>query len=232
MMQSLSCVLIFLFCLSTAFAAEPVLPFKKGEVITFAIKKLGVKAGDATLTFEGLVEVKGQPVYLIVFKADGFNFYDEEKIYVHPETFAPVMVLRDLNIFGSKEKISEEYFPQEGRIVITKTAGENTTTEEIKKEGQIDNIYGVIYRYRAFGKFTPNDKVDLRLPTRDVTLKIEKSLKMKAAGKQYDAFYMSSVPSKYQVWFDAGAQKIPLKITGAVGMANTTMFLKSYKPGQ
>lgn len=231
-MRSLSFLLIYFLCVSTAFAAEPVFPFKKGEVITFAIKKLGIKAGDATLTFEGLVEVKGQPAYLIIFKADGFNFYDEEKIYVHPETFAPVMVLRDLNIFGSKEKISEEYLPQEGKIVITKTAGDKTTTEEIKKEGQIDNIYGVIYRYRAFGNFSPNDKVDLRLPTMDVKLRIIESLKMKAAGKLYDAFYMASVPSKYQVWFDAGTQKIPLRITGAVGMANTTMFMKSYKPGQ
>lgn len=231
-MRSLSILLIFLLCVSTAFAAGIDLPFKKGEVITFAIKKLGVKAGNATLTFEGATQIKGQPTYLIIFKAEGFNFYDEEKIYVHPETFAPVMVLRDLNIFGSKEKITEEYLSQEGKIVITKTTGENTTREEIKKQGQIDNIYGVIYRYRAFGKFTVNDKVDLRLPTRDVTLKIEKSLNMKAAGQLYNAFYMASVPSKYQVWFDAGAQKIPLRITGAVGMANTTMFMKSYRPGQ
>ncbi len=230
-MRSLS--LLFVLCLlTTAVSADqPVLPFKKGEVISFAIKKLGVKAGDATLTFEGLVDVKGKPAYLIIFKADGFNFYDEEKIYVDTQTFAPVLVLRDLNIFGSKEKITEEYFPEEGRILITKTASEKTTQEEIKKGGQIDNIYGVIYRYRAFGSFKVNDGVQLRLPTRDVALKIEKSLRMKVGGQEYDAFYMSSIPSKYQIWFDASRQKIPLRITGAVGMANTTMFMRSYSEG-
>jgi hypothetical protein len=217
---------------SAAFADEAALPFRKGEVITYSIKKLAVKAGDATLTFEGQTEIDGKAVYLIVFKADGFNFYDEEKIYVAVDTFAPVKVLRDLNIFGNKEKITEDYLSDKGKIVITKVAGDKTTQDIIEKQGQIDNIYGTIYRYRAFGKFTANDEVQLRLPTRDIILKLEKTVPLKAAGKVFQSFYMSSVPSKYQVWFDSGKQKIPLRINGAVGMANTTMTMRSYKSGQ
>lgn len=231
MMRSLKLSLILVFMALPVFAAEPALPFAKGEVITYAIKKLAIKAGEATLTFDGPAEVKGQPVYLIIFKADGFNFYDEEKIYVDQQTFAPVMVSRDLNIFGSKEKITEEYLSKEGKIVISKTAGDKTTQQVIEKKGQIDNIYGTIYRYRAFGKFTPNDEVQLHLPTQDVKLKLEKTVAIKAAGKKYQAFYMSSMPSKYQVWFDVGEKKIPLEITGAVGMANTTMIMRSYSEG-
>ena len=232
MMRSLSAVLILFFWMGPVFAADPALPFAKGEVVSYSIKKLAFKAGKAKLTFEGPTEIKGQAVYLIVFKADGFNFYDEEKIYVDPQTFAPVFVVRDLNIFGSKENITEEYILKEGKIVVTKVAGGKTTQQVIDKKGQIDNIYGAIYRYRAFGKFTPNDQVQLRLPTLDVTLKLEKSVQMKAAGKEYSAFYMSSVPSKYQIWLDASAQKIPLRITGAVGIANTTMIMMNYKSGQ
>lgn len=187
--------------------------------------------GNATLSFEGMVDVKGKPAYLIIFKADGPKFYDEEKIHLDPQTFTPILVLRDLNLLG-KEKITEEYFPEEGRILITKTASGKTTQEEIKKGGQIDNIYGVIYRYRAFGSFKVNDGVQLRLPTRDVALKIEKSMTMKAGGQVYDAFHMSSVPSMYQIWFDASPQKIPLRIRGPLGKMNSTMFMKRYKPGQ
>ena len=76
-----------------------------------------------------------------------------------------------------------------------------------------------------------HDEVQLRLPTQDVKLKLEKTVAIKAAGKRYQAFYMSSVPSKYQVWFDVGEKKIPLEITGAVGMANTTMIMRSYSEG-
>ncbi len=214
-----------------AYAQDLKLPFEKGEVITYAIKKLAVKAGEATLTFEGQAEINGQPVYLIVFKADGFNFYDEEKIYVAVDTFAPVKVLRDLNIFGNKEKITEEYFAKDGKIVITKVAGGKTTQEVINKQGQIDNIYGTIYRYRAFGTFAIDDTVQLRLPTKDIVLKLEKTVEIKTAGKKYQSFYMSSVPSQYQVWFDSSEQRIPLRINGAVGMANTAMNMKSYSKG-
>ncbi|MBL8014265.1 MAG: DUF3108 domain-containing protein [Candidatus Omnitrophica bacterium] len=221
---------VFLVCVP-AFAQEVKLPFTKGEVITYSIKKLAVKAGEATLTFEGETQVKDQKVYLIVFKADGFNFYDEEKIYVSIDTFAPVQVLRDLNIFGNKEKITEDYLSREGKIVITKTADGKTTQSTINKDGQIDNIYGVIYRYRASGKFQIGDEIQLRLPTKDISLKLQKSVSIKAAGQVYPSFFMSSVPSQYQIWFDAGDKKIPLRINGAVGMANTVMTMKSFSEG-
>ena len=194
----------FLSVSAPVFAQEPALPFKKGEVVTYSIKKLAVKAGDATLTFQGREEVNGKPAYLIIFKADGFNFYDEERIFVNMDNFAPIRVERDLNIFGSREKITEDY--QDGKIVITKVEGDKTTTQEIAKEGQIDNIYGVIYRYRARGQFKIGDEVQMRLPTKDVKLQLKESVKLKAAGRVYDAFYMPSVPTKYQVWFDSGEQ--------------------------
>ncbi|GEM_PF-425275 len=220
--------LMSLFC-SFSYAEEISLPFAKGETITYAIKKLGIKAGEATLTFEGITEINGKQAYLIVFKADGFNFYDEERIYVDIKTYAPVMVLRNVNIFGSKEKIGEEYLTAEGKIKITKIVGTTTSQQVIEKKGQIDNIYGAIYKYRQQGTFKVGDKAALRLPTMDVTLKLAKTVKIDAAGKEYEAFFMESEPSKFQIWFDTSDKKIPLRINGAVGMANTTMVMISYK---
>jgi hypothetical protein len=74
-----------------------------------------------------------------------FNFYRRRKDLREYRTFAPVKI--EPNIFGSKEKITEEY--KEGKIVITKVAGGKAETQEIAKDGQTDNIYGTIYRYRA-----------------------------------------------------------------------------------
>lgn len=39
-----------------------------------------------------------------------------KKNYVDTETFAPVMVLRNVNIFGKKEKIGEEYLTDQGKM--------------------------------------------------------------------------------------------------------------------
>ncbi len=227
-MRSLS-IFLFLLLLTASSHAEEALPFAKGETITYAIKKMGIKAGEATLTFQGMTEVNGKQVYLIEFKADGFNFYDEEKIYVDIKTYAPVMVLRNVNIFGTKEKIGEEYLTQQGKIKITKIVGTKTTEQMIEKKGQVDNIYGVIYRYRHTGSVKIGDQFALNLPTKDIVLKVQKAVELSAAGKKYNAFYVSSDPSKYQIWFDTSDKKIPLRITGAVGMANTTMYMTGYK---
>ncbi len=225
-MRSLS-IFITLFLLVSPVQAEEALPFKKGETIKYSVKKLAFKAGDATLTYHGQQNVDGREVCLIVFKADGFNFYDEEKIYMDAKTYAPIVVERDLNIFGKKEKITEEYL--EGKIKITKIVKGKKTVETMTKKGQIDNIYGAIYHYRQTGTFKVGDEMMLRLPTMDVTLKLAKTVKIDAGGKKYDAYYMESVPAKFMVWFDTSPKRIPLRINGSVGMANTVMTMTEYK---
>ena len=212
--------------------AETVAPFKNGERVIYAIKKMGLKVGEATLIFEGEREIGGQKVYTITFKATAPNFYDEEKIYVWPETFKPLRVERDLNIFGKKEKIVEVYDSAQGSIAITKTAGGNKSEQIINKSGEVDNIYGIIFRYRKEGAFHIGDKIAMNLPTADIELKMRRQEKLSAAGKTYQAYYMESVPSKYRLWFDDSAQKIPLRIDGAVGFGNTVMILQKYSTGQ
>ena len=213
-------------------ADEAVLPFKKGETITFKIEQMKVKAGEAKLSFEGLQEVDGKSLYLIIFKSDGLNFYDEEKIYVDPQTFRPVKVLRDLDIWGKKEKITEDYFPNEKKIKITKNVAGKVTVEELAVKDNIENIYGFIYRYRQSGSFAIGNKVDINLPTKDIKITLAKQTKLKVAGKEFDAFYLSSDPSKYKIWLDASPQHIPLRIAGSVGLGNTVMIMSDYKEGQ
>lgn len=224
-MRSLSVLLAFLL-LALPVLAEEALPFAKGETIKYTIKKFGV-SGKATLTFLGQEKINNKDAYLIVFKADGFNFYDEEKIYVDMKTYAPISVIRDLNIFGKKEKITEDY--ADGKIKITKVAGGKTTEETIEKSGQVDNIYGAIYRYRQSGAFQIGDKMNLRLPTKDITLKLKKMDKVSSGKNKYNAFYMESDPSAYMVWLDTSPKRIPLRITGTAGMGKTNMIITDYK---
>ena len=205
------------------------LPFKKGEVISYNIKSLGVSGGKATLTFEGLQDYNGKEVYLIVFTARAMNFFDEEKIYADKETFNPVAVTRDLNIWGKKEKITEEYDQEKGMIKITKNEGAATV---IGRPPPIDNIYCFIYRYRKSGNFKIGDSFAMTLPTKDVRIKLVKTTKVKAAGQVFDAYYMESDPGKYKVWLDAGPKRIPLRINGAVGINDTAMIMMDYKEGE
>ena len=195
--------------------------------LVYAIKKLGFKVGEATLAFYPQQKLDGQVVDLIAFQATAPKVYDEEKIYVHPQSLTPVRVERDLDLpMSGKEKITEVYESDKRRIVITKVAGGKTTEQVINKAGQIDNIYGIIFRYRAQGSFNLGDTVEMNLPTADIALRLVRTESLKAAGKIYRAYYMESVPSKYRIWFDVSADHLPLRIDGAVGFGSTSMVLQ------
>jgi hypothetical protein len=231
----IKCKRAFLLCAVIFLAfAWPVraqaVPFRKGETIRFSVKQSVMKMGEATLVFEGDVEREGKKCTLIVFTAKGFNFYDEERIFVDSATFLPLAVVRDLNIFGNKEKITEEYDRTLGRIKVTKTVeGRDPVVTIIEKEGSIDNIYGFIYRYRMQKTPVKGEIFDVRLPTLDLKISGVKDVEFKAAGKMYEAVLLSSVPSKYSIWMDKSEKRLPLRIGGAIGIANTVMTMIEYK---
>ncbi|MEI8011595.1 MAG: hypothetical protein WCI27_03805 [Candidatus Omnitrophota bacterium] len=205
-------------------------PFKPGETIRYAIKQAAVKVGEASLVFKGEQEVDGKKLALVIFTSRGFNFFDEERIFLDPDTYLPRTVVRDLNIFGSREKITEEYEAGGKGIKVTKISDGKTTVKTIAKNGDVDNIYGFIYRYRRQGEFRKDEKFDLRLPTLDVTMQDVGDVSFNAAGKTYLSALLRSVPAKYSVWIDKSDLRLPLRIAGAVGIANTVMTMIGYEP--
>ncbi|MBF0486401.1 MAG: DUF3108 domain-containing protein [Candidatus Omnitrophica bacterium] len=215
---------LILFLASSAQAGE--LPFEPGERILYNIKQFGVKVGDADLKFAGTKKLSdGRDASLIIFTSHAPNFFDEEKIYVNPSNFSPLRVERNLNIWGKKEKITEEYLTAEGKIKIAKISNGTTTEQVLVKKGVIDNIYGFIYRYRSQGKFDAGEQFSVNLPTKDVVIKIADEMSFNADGKTYQAILMTSVPSRYSIWMDKSEKRLPLRISGAVGLANTVMTM-------
>ncbi len=212
-------------------AAESV--YAPGETIRYQIKKLGLKVGDAVLEYRGLIEEEGRQYILLIFTADGFNFYDQEKIYADPQTLLPVRVERDLNIFGNKEKISEYYDQTAFEVRIVKPAKDGNGEEQIlKKQGVIDNLYCFIYRYRSQGVFEVGKILTMSLPTKNVELKIARKADIKIGSESRSSFLMESIPSEYRVWFWDEEARIPLRIDGAVGFAKTQMIFAGYEPGR
>ena len=140
-------------------------------------------------------------------------------------TWLPQHVLRDLNIFGKKEKIAEDYFHENGYVRVTHVSDGKTVVQRLDTHGPVDNIYGFIYRYRQVGKFSMGESFDLQLPTMKVTIKLVEAMAFNAAGKRYQSVLMKSVPAKYSLWFDTGERRLPLRIAGAVGLSNTVMTM-------
>jgi len=205
-------------------------PFGLGETVTYSIKKFGVKIGIATLVYQGPVKIDDRDTLLIVFTADALNFYDREEIYCDPQNFSPVMVKRDLNIWGKKEMIEERYQTDQGRVVITKRAGGKTFVTEIQKEGILDNIYGFLYRFRNTEQPVLHQVMHLHLPTADVFLEILKETKIRAAGRLFDAFYLQSRSKQYRLWFGQDKHRMPIRIDGAMGLGSAVLMMTKYQP--
>jgi hypothetical protein len=213
---------LFIFCCVLS-------PQARAETIYYSIRQWGFD-GEASLTMVGPRDYKDHKTVLIVFKAHGVNFSDEENIYVDPVTYRPLFVERNfsLSVFGHG-KILEEYVPSKGEVLITKTEGNHVTRQVIKKEGSIDNIYGFIYRYRKEGSFKTGDILNMTLPTKDLKIRLVNRVVLKIGEQSYDSYYMQSQPVKYKIWFDSSEHKWPLRITGTIGFINSVMTMTGYE---
>jgi len=201
----------------------------RAETIFFSIRQIGYD-GQASLKLAGPAKYRSHKTVLILFKANGTNFSDEEDIYVDPVTYRPRFVERNfsLGLFG-RGHILEEYIPSKGQIIVTKTEGKRITRQVIKKDGDIDNIYGFIYRYRQKGSFKIGDVLNMNLPTKDLKIRLAEMAKLKIDDKTYDTYYMESQPARYKIWFEASKQKWPLRITGTIGMLKSVMTMTGYE---
>jgi hypothetical protein len=222
-------ILLTVFLPLSVLASEPA--FMPGETIRYTVKQGPVRVGHATLEFRGETVFEGRELDLIVFTAQGIAFFDEEKIYIDPVSFLPFQVLRTLDIPGEKSRIREEYFPEQGMIRVTKEMGGKTSVQELEKKGPVDNIYGFIYRYRQKANLKNEDIFEVNLPTLDVKIQKVREMSFNAGGKVYQAALMKSVPEKYSIWFDTGEKRLPLRIAGAIGLANTVMTMVSVEQG-
>lgn len=223
----LAAVFALMFVISAR--AEISLASLGGEKITYNIKKLGIKAGEATLEFVGPVETAGQKFVLIIFRAMGMNFLDEEKIFADPETLLPQRIERNLNIFGKRERIVEYYTQNPPQVRVVKTVKGKISELVLRNTQALDNIYCFIFRYRQNGTFQAGKNLNLNLPTQRVQIVMKGWQRIAAAGKNYEAYTLESQPAKYKVWFDASPRRIPLRIDGAVNLGPTSMIMREYE---
>lgn len=201
----------------------------RAETINYSIRQMGFD-GEATLTMVGPKDFKGYKTVLIVFKANGVNFSDEEDIYVDPSTYKPLFVERNfsLSVFG-QGKTSEDYITSKGEVLITKTDGDRVTHQVINKVGPVDNIYGFIFRYRKEGSFKIGDVLSMTLPTKDLKIQLVNRVKLRIGDRTYDSYFMQSQPTRYKIWFDTSEHKWPLRITGTIGFLNSVMTMTGHE---
>lgn len=230
MRASFICCLLFIFSPS-AFAQTSGYDQFLGETVFYDVKSLATKQADASLEFKEKVMINGHEAYLILFKAKGPMITDEEKIFADTEDLYPLRIERVVHYLGSQERIIETYDQDKHTVAVRKTTKAKPAAETfvLKKISKIDNIYCFIYRYRLRGDFKIGSALQMYLPTKDVSIRIMRAEPLKAAGQTYNALFLQTLPRQYELWFDAGAEKIPLRIDKPAAIGGTSMIMREYK---
>lgn len=197
------------------------------EIIRYNIRSMGIRAGGATLTFEGLTQLDGRDVYLITFTATAMNFLDVEEIYADTENLYPLKITRDLNIWGSKEKITEIYDQENFTVHITKIVEGKDEPEHtvIQKDGIIDNIYCFLYRFRKSADLRLGNHFQMNLPTKDIMVRVDRMTRIKAMGRTLDAYHLRTEPREYEMWFGDDKSRLPLRIDRIATIGGTSMVM-------
>lgn len=203
--------------------------FKVGEEITYVVKKLGVSVGESKLIYKGPQELNGQPVELIILQTNIIKFNGEERIYLDADKLLPILVERDIELFGKKELIAERYNQTTGDVEITNTTKGKTTTQVIHKGGRVDNVQAFIFRYRRNGNYTFGEKLMMPLPLVDVELELTGEEKIDLMDENFDVYSMKGSPKNLRIWFDKSPQHVPIRIDGKFGIGNVSFILKDYQ---
>ncbi|MFZ5800423.1 MAG: hypothetical protein ACOY3D_03470 [Candidatus Omnitrophota bacterium] len=201
-------------------------PFVAGEKIVFAVKMGPIKMGTSTLTYVGKSNLEGREAEEIIFETTGFNFYDRERILAEPETFYPIRVERTVNIWGKKMQITEEYSENSWRL--NKKEGGKVTQQTFNNTGRVQNFISVVYFYRRIAELRAGSEWNFNFIA-PVKMRLKGIVDFPLADKIYKAYYLESVPVKYQVWLDSNEKRLPLRIDGSLaGFSSLALIMREH----
>ncbi len=175
----------------------------------------------------GLVDYGGRKMNLVVFKTQVVGFNDTEKIYSAPGDYLPLRVERDISMWLHREYLTEEYFPLENRMSITKFEGGRKTQEYFyKADRPINNAILVPFSLRRIPDLKIGWTYDIRLPA-EFKVKLAGIEEVAVPAGKFKAYHFTSTPPKFEIWISNDRLRIPVKIKG-LGAFSYTMAMKEY----
>lgn len=201
--------------------------FLKNERLKYAINLRGIKIGRAELAYLGPTMIQNQKAELFIFSSRAINFYDAEKIYASPLEFIPLRIERELNFWGMRMSILEEYNQKENLVNITKTQGKKINKNTIKFDSNVQNIISLVYKYRAQKELKIGQVDTFNLPTKKIAIKVTRLESIKVPAGIFNAYLLESDTGGYRFWLSAEKDRLPLKLQGFSHLGSTSLVLSS-----
>ncbi|MDD2751596.1 MAG: DUF3108 domain-containing protein [Candidatus Omnitrophica bacterium] len=212
-------------CANPAALPEKNIPVEHiGEKIVYDVYAGWFHLGTSTYTRLPNVAMDGKEVAQATFETKIKGFYDLEKIYSDRDTLLPLKVMREIEGWGLKEKITEEYNQKDLTISFTKFTGSKTEQSSIKTKGPIHNAVLLPFYIRKVANPQVGWSILAFIPQQfEIKLVAEEELKIPSG--TFKAYFFKSVPDNFEIWVSADERRVPLKIKSS----GSTMVMKEYK---
>ncbi|MFH1202014.1 MAG: DUF3108 domain-containing protein [Candidatus Omnitrophota bacterium] len=194
----------------------------KRETLSYSVILKGIKVGSANLSFVGPIKFQRQDANLVIFSSSALNFSDIEKIYANPPDYLPLRIERDLNLWGNRIKISEEYDQKQNSVRITRS---RVKPNIINLDSNIQNIILLVYKYRDIEKLEIGQSDLFNLPTKKINIKLIRQEAVKVPAGIFQAYLFESDPAGYKFWLSVDKDKLPLKLQGFSYLGATSLVL-------
>ncbi len=215
---------IFLFLLSLSFNLYPNQELKERfdnlKKIEYNISFNGIHSGYIVWRYLGkdLLNNKEVDVLSVESDTDILKFLDlvsSEKIYLDQETHLPVKVKRQIELFGKKEVIEENYNQEEGEVIIVREkAGEKIKEEVYKQDAPIHNILELLYFFpeKTNLEEKKGEWIKFNLPNQKVQIRFHSKRGITVAGKKKAAYFLEGRGAKrFNLWLSL-ENKLPLRL--------------------
>lgn len=183
--------------------------------------------GSAVYQDFGEIEFRGKQTNLVIFKTDAPGLKDTETIFSEPKTLLPLWIERNVSLLMHQEYLTEEYFPRENRLLITKyVSGKKVGEFPFKAQGgPIHNAILLPFSLRKASNLAIGWSCQIRLPD-TIEVKLVSIEEIKVPAGKFSTYHFTSNPDKFEIWITNDKLRLPVKIEGAGGLSYTLSMTK------
>lgn len=150
-------------------------------------------------------------------------------MYADTENFLPLRIERDINNWGRKMSIIEEYDQANHSVKITQINKKRVRSKELKQDDKIQNVILLTFLYRKLGNFELGRDFPVTLPMAKFIMRFAKQEKLAVPFGVYQAHMAESFPKGHKIWFEVSEKFIPVKISGPFYLGPVTMTMINYE---
>lgn len=192
--------------------------FLVGESIRFGAYSNGIKVGSGSLIYRGEEALGLSHVQHVEFEVSSFTVNDRENVYGSIDFSSPVLVNRNVGLFGRDEVITENYASDRKSVKISKKVNDApAVTQELSSRGELNNVLLYIYKLRNDPHFKVGKSYKITLPTQAFELIVKDERNLRVPLGVFRTFYIESNPPKYKIWLKTDKARTPIRIQGFIG---------------